>query len=49
MFPFPHAGSAEWLAREAAGDNVHRLNLRPINLCHIAQVGDVGPVMRQDF
>jgi hypothetical protein len=36
---FPHAGVAEGLAGVAARDHVNGLNLRPINLGYVAQVG----------
>ena len=35
----------EWLAGEAAGDDVDRLHGGPVDLGHVAVVGDVRPVV----
>jgi hypothetical protein len=41
------AGEAEWLAGVAATDDVDGFNFAPINSGDVAEVRDIGPVLRE--
>ena len=45
----PSPGMAERLTRVTARDDVDRLDLRPVDGCHVAQVGHIGPVVGEDL
>jgi hypothetical protein len=49
VFAFPVSCVAKWLAWITASDNVNWFNFRPVNLCDVPKVGNVGVMVCEDF